>query len=185
MPKKIILHILLLMCFSSANAQYTEQDSSRIRSIIFRIFSLDRIDPNDYEKGYIFDRIFKRREFHRPVNFIPLELRYGFAYNSGGGVLGLGALNDKWMTYETEGLTSFNGGNFSSRIGHQVDLDLVKTNLAYYLFGNSWLDMHSGINLRYNSLLMPSKVPDEWNSSKESWKKNSKFNARLIELSWS
>ena len=121
---------------------------------IFRIFSLDRIDPNDYEKGYIFDRIFKRREFHRPVNFIPIELRYGFSYNSGGGFLGLGGLRNKWMSYETEGLTSFNGGDLRSRIGHQIDLDLVKTNLAYYLFENSWLDMHTGINIRYSSLLM-------------------------------
>ena len=45
------------------------------KTTIAPIFSLDRIDPNDYEKGYIYDRIFKRREFHRPVNFIPLELR--------------------------------------------------------------------------------------------------------------
>ena len=89
MLKKIILTTLLILSFSSVSAQYAEQDSSRIRSIIFRIFSLDRIDPNDYEKGYIFDRIFKRREFHRPVNFIPIELRYGFSYNSGGGFLGL------------------------------------------------------------------------------------------------
>ena len=185
MLKKIILTTLLILSFSSVSAQYAEQDSSRIRSIIFRIFSLDRIDPNDYEKGYIFDRIFKRREFHRPVNFIPIELRYGFSYNSGGGFLGLGGLRNKWMSYETEGLTSFNGGDLRSRIGHQIDLDLVKTNLAYYLFENSWLDMHTGINIRYSSLLMPSKIPDDWSSSNQSWKKDSKFNASLMELSWS
>ena len=97
--------------------------------MIFRIFSLDRIDPNDYEKGYIFDRIFKRREFHRPVNFIPLELRYGFGYNSGGGFLGLGNLRSSWMSYENEGVSSFSGGNFSSRLGHQLDIDILKNRL--------------------------------------------------------
>ena len=165
--------------------QTAPEDSSRIRSIIFRIFSLDQIDPNDYEKGYIFDRIFKRREFHRPVNFIPVELRYGFGYNSGGGFLGLGNLRSNWMTYESDGLTAFDGGNFSSRIGHQLDLDMLKTNLAYYWFGNSWLDMHTGVNLRYSSLLMPSKIPSEWNGSQESWKKDATFNASMLEIGWS
>ena len=174
------------MCsVSLAKMQTAPEDSSRIRSIIFRIFSLDQIDPNDYEKGYIFDRIFKRREFHRPVNFIPVELRYGFGYNSGGGFLGLGNLRSSWMTYESDGLTAFNGGNFSSRIGHQLDLDMLKTNLAYYWFGNSWLDMHTGINLRYSSLLMPSKIPSEWNGSQESWKKDATFNASMLEIGWS
>ena len=170
---------------SLANMQTAPEDSSRIRSMIFRIFSLDKIDPNDYEKGYIFDRIFKRREFHRPVNFIPLELRYGFAYNTGGGFLGLGNLRSSWMTYELDGLSAFDGGNFSSRIGHQLDLDMLKTNLAYYWFGNSWLDMHTGLNLRYSMLLMPSKIPDAWNGSQDSWKQGKKFNAKMFELSWS
>ena len=174
------------MCsVSLAKMQTAPEDSSRIRSIIFRIFSLDQIDPNDYEKGYIFDRIFKRREFHRPVNFIPVELRYGFGYNSGGGFLGLGNLRSSWMTYESDGLTAFDGGNFSSRIGHQLDLDMLKTNLAYYWFGNSWLDMHTGVNLRYSSLLMPSKIPSEWNGSQESWKKDATFNASMLEIGWS
>ena len=170
---------------SLANMQTVPEDSSRIRSMIFRIFSLDKIDPNDYEKGYIFDRIFKRREFHRPVNFIPLELRYGFAYNTGGGFLGLGNLRSSWMTYELDGLSAFDGGNFSSRIGHQLDLDMLKTNLAYYWFGNSWLDMHTGLNLRYSMLLMPSKIPENWNVSQDSWKQGEKFNAKMFELSWS
>jgi len=185
MLKKIILSTLLMCSVSLAKMQTAPEDSSRIRSIIFRIFSLDQIDPNDYEKGYIFDRIFKRREFHRPVNFIPVELRYGFGYNSGGGFLGLGNLRSSWMTYESDGLTAFDGGNFSSRIGHQLDLDMLKTNLAYYWFGNSWLDMHTGVNLRYSSLLMPSKIPSEWNGSQESWKKDATFNASMLEIGWS
>ncbi len=185
MLKKIILSTLLMCSVSFAKRQTVPDDSSRTRSIIFRIFSLDQIDPNDYEKGYIFDRIFKRREFHRPVNFIPVELRYGFGYNSGGGFLGLGNLRSSWMSYESDGLTAFDGGNFSSRIGHQLDLDMLKTNLAYYWFGNSWLDMHTGLNLRYSSLLMPSKIPSEWNGSQESWKKDVKFNASMLEFGWS
>ena len=49
---------------------------------------------------------------------------------AGGGFLGLGNLRSSWMTYELDGLSAFDGGNFSSRIGHQLDLDMLKTNLA-------------------------------------------------------
>ena len=185
MLKKTIFILLMLSFSQGLKAQSVEPDSSRLRSMLFRIFSLDRIDPNDYERGYIFDRIFKRREFHRPVNFIPLELRYGFGYHSGGGFLGLGNLRNSWMSYESEGVSNFNGGNFSSRLGHQLDVDILKTNLAYYWFGNSWLDMHSGINIRYSSLLIPSKIPLEWNGAKESWSLNAKFDAQMFELGWS
>ena len=146
MLKKIIPILIFLSSLPGLKSQEVEQDSSRFRSMIFRIFSLDRIDPNDYERGYIFDRIFKRREFHDPINFIPLELRYGFAYNSGGGFLGLGNMRSSWISYEADDVSSFDGGNLLSRLGHQLDMDILKTNLAYYWFGNSWLDMHSGIN---------------------------------------
>ncbi len=185
MMKKTIFTLFILFSFPDLKSQEAEQDSSRFRSMIFRIFSLNRIDPNDYERGYIFDRIFKRREFHNPVNFIPLELRYGFGYNSGGGFLGLGNLKSTWMSYENEAISNFNGGNLSSRLGHQFDIDILKTNLAYYWFGNSWLDMHSGINLRYSSLLIPSAIPSDWNAAKDSWQLNAKFNARMFEMGWS
>ena len=159
-----------------------EQDSTK--SLIFKIFSLDDEDSKKYEKGYIFDRVFKRREFHKPINFIPMELRYGFGYNSGGGFLGLGSLKSSWMTYDSE-ITEFKGGKLRSRFGHQLDLDIMKTNLAYYFFGNSWLDMHTGINFRYSSLLAPSETPTDWTGSNPSWKEGSKFNAKLYEVGWS
>ena len=91
-----------------------------------------------------------------------MELRYGFGFNAGGGFLGLGSLKSNWMSYESD-VSEFSGGNFTSRLGHQLDLDILKTNLAYYWFGNSWLDMHTGINLRYSSLFLPASIPSEWN----------------------
>ena len=45
--------------------------------------------------------------------------------------------------------------------------------------------MHSGINFRYSSLLLPSKVPEGWSSINENWKSNSKFSSKIFELSWS
>ena len=146
-----LINVTILSALGSAN------DSTK--SLIFNIFDIEEDYLKKYEKGYLLDRIFRSREFKKPIYFIPIELRYGFAYNLGGGALGLGKLNDNWMTYEQD-VEKFDGGNISSRINHHLDLDILKTNLAYYIFGNSWLDMHSGINFRYSSLLLPSKVPE-------------------------
>jgi len=171
-----LINVTILSALGSAN------DSTK--SLIFNIFDIEEDYLKKYEKGYLLDRIFRSREFKKPIYFIPIELRYGFAYNLGGGALGLGKLNDNWMTYEQD-VEKFDGGNISSRINHHLDLDILKTNLAYYIFGNSWLDMHSGINFRYSSLLLPSKVPEGWSSINENWKSNSKFNSKIFELSWS
>jgi len=172
----------MFACLSAAEEDAV-QDTSK--SLIFRVFSLDEDMRGDHEKGYIWDRIFRRREFHHPVNFIPMEMRYGFGYNAGGGFLGLGSLKSSWMSYGESDVKEFKGGSLTSRLGHQLDLDILKTNLAYYWFGNSWLDMHTGINLRYSSLLLPPTVPIEWSVSNNSWLANTKFTGRMYEIGWS
>ena len=159
------------------------QDTTK--SLLFRLFPIEEGMSGDNEKGYVWDRIFRRREFHNPVNFIPMELRYGFGYNAGGGFLGLGNLKSSWMSYELDDVPDFGGEGFSSRLSQQFDLDILKTNLAYYWFGNSWLDMHTGINLRYSDLLFPDDIPDDWIISNSSWIANTQFSGKMFEVAWS
>ena len=159
------------------------QDTTK--SLLFRLFPIEEGMSGDNEKGYVWDRIFRRREFHNPVNFIPMELRYGFGYNAGGGFLGLGNLKSSWMSYELDDVPDFGGGGFSSRLSQQFDLDILKTNLAYYWFGNSWIDMNTGINLRYSDLLFPADIPDDWIVSKSSWIANTQFSGKMFEVAWS
>ena len=72
------------MAVTVSTAQETiVQDTTK--SLLFKLFPIEEGMSGDYEKGYVWDRIFRRREFHNPVNFIPMELRYGFGYNAGGG----------------------------------------------------------------------------------------------------
>ena len=171
------------MAVNVSTAQETiVQDTTK--SLLFKLFPIEEGMSGDNEKGYMWDRIFRRREFHNPVNFIPMELRYGFGYNAGGGFLGLGDLKSSWMSYESD-VPDFGGGGFSSRLSQQFDLDILKTNLAYYWFGNSWLDMHTGINLRYSDLLSPADIPDDWIISKSSWIANTQFSGKMFEVAWS
>ena len=166
---RTIIFIAAFLSFAYADTKSVNQDTSR--SLLFKVFSIEDEEIKKFGSGYIFDRIFRRREFHHPINFIPVELRYGFSANIS---------QKNWISYESD-VKKYNG----VRLGHQLDLDILKTNLAYYFFRNSWLDMHTGLNLRYSSLLLPSKIPEEWNASQSSWLLDAKFKGSMTELAWS
>ena len=166
---RTIIFIAAFLSFAYADIKSANQDTSR--SLLFKVFSIEDEEIKKFGSGYIFDRIFRRREFHHPINFIPVELRYGFSANIS---------QNNWISYESD-VKKYNG----ARLGHQLDLDILKTNLAYYFFRNSWLDMHTGLNLRYSSLLLPSKIPEEWNVSQSSWLLDAKFKGSMTELAWS
>ena len=153
---KTISIIIVLSTITKAEISLVVQDTSK--SLIFELFSIEDKALKRFGSGYIFDRIFRRREFHHPINFIPIELQYGFSTNISKNYL---------FSYESD-VKGYEG----TLLGHQLDVDIMKTNLAYYLFRNSWLDMHSGLNLRYASLLLPSKIPEEWNASQNSSRRN-------------
>ena len=167
--KTFIFIALLLLSFSRSQTETVTQDTSK--SLLFKVFDIEDKEIRKFGSGYIFDRIFRRREFHHPINFIPIELQYGFSTNISKNYL---------FSYESD-VKGYEG----TLLGHQLDLDIMKTNLAYYLFRNSWLDMHSGLNLRYASLLLPSKIPEEWNASQNSWLLDAKFKGSVMELAWS
>ena len=166
---RTIIFIAAFLSFVYADTKSASQDTSR--SLLFKVFAIEDEGIKKFGSGYIFDRIFRRREFHHPINFIPVELRYGFSANIS---------QKNWISYESD-VKKYNG----VRLGHQLDLDILKTNLAYYFFRNSWLDMHTGLNLRYSSLLLPSKIPEEWNASQSSWLLDAKFKGSMTELAWS
>ena len=166
---RTIIFIAAFLSFVYADTKSASQDTSR--SLLFKVFAIEDEGIKKFGSGYIFDRIFRRREFHHPINFIPVELRYGFSANIS---------QKNWISYESD-VKKYNG----ARLGHQLDLDILKTNLAYYFFRNSWLDMHTGLNLRYSSLLLPSKIPEEWNASQSSWLLDAKFKGSMTELAWS
>lgn len=155
------------------------------RSYLWGLIQLRPETKITYEPGHWRDRLFYRREFHEPIHFIPLELRYGVGFYGGGGRSGL-KMPSQWMQY-AEGVSKFDGGKFTERIGHQLELDLLKSNLSEYLLQTSWLDMHTGLNLRYSSLFAPPNLPTSiWGDTNPAWDPGAKkFAPRLLELSLS
>lgn len=173
---------ILVVCgavFSSLSAQ----DSTK--SYFWGLIQIQQEQEIEYEDGYWKDRIFRSREFHEPIGFIPFEVRYGFGYNGGIGLAGL-EIDQEFMLYDSS-VTNFDGGELSSRIGHQFEVDLLKTNLSFYLLKKSWIDMHTGINIRYSNVFIPADLPvEDWGNSNAGWNPGArKFAPKIWEYSLS
>ena len=142
-------------------------DADSIKSYLWGLIQFSSDKAINYEPGYWKDQILFRREFHEPVTFLPAEIRYGVFFYGGG-------MDDNvksnWITYETS-VSRFDGGSIKGRIGHQLDMDVVKLNLFYYLLNASWLDMNTGLNIRYSNVLVPGKIEQisSWGEIQSSW----------------
>lgn len=148
------------------------------------LWGLIQIRPNqdiDREPGYWKNQILHRREFHAPITFAPVEIRYGAFFYGGGGTEG-DQIKSDWIEYE-ESVANFTGGNFAARLGHQLDIDFIKTNLFYYFINASWLDMQTGLNFRYSNLLIPGVIENttSWGSVNPNWDPgNIRFAPRML-----
>ena len=128
----------------------------------------------EYERGYWTNRIFHPREFYQEIPLIPLEVCYGLGFNGGGATFT--QTKRGWIEYEDTNVEEFNGGSWKARVGHQLELDILKTNLSYFLLKISWADIHTGLNFKYSSIFLPEVIPSSWGiGSKE-------FSPRLFEL---
>ena len=87
----------------------------------------------EYEQGYWTNRIFHPREFYQEIPLIPLEVRYGLGFNGGGATFT--QTKSGWIEYEDTSVEEFDGGSWKARVGHQLELDILKTNLSYFLIG--------------------------------------------------
>ena len=152
------------------------------------MWGLIKINPKEkiqYEPGYWKDRILHPREFHHPITFIPLELRYGLSFTGGAGSYGQN-MPTSWMKYEENVGSHFNAGKKIAKFGHQLDIDMLKLNFSNLTLNTSWLDMNTGINYRYSNLFFPDTIPmNQWGNINPNWNINRKFSPKLSEFSLS
>ena len=84
-----------------------------------------------YEQGYWKDRILHPREFHHPITFMPLELRYGLSFTGGAGGYGQN-MPTNWIKYdENFGGSHYNAGKKIAKFGHQLDIDMPITTATH------------------------------------------------------
>lgn len=155
-----ITALVLLLGLPGLKAQDAAPDSTENRLVRF-IRDFGRFGFR-YGKGYWTNRLLHRREFYQPIQLIPLELSYGLIANAGGGKKGQNLRSD-YITYESA-VEKYQGGTWTTRVGHQLELDVLKINLSQYLFHTSWMNVHTGLNLRYTSLFAAPQIPTSWNA---------------------
>jgi len=139
----------------------------------------DAEPTSHYLAGYRWDRILRRREFHQPVTIIPLEIHYGVGFYGGAGHNN-NQMPPGWMNLEQP--VSVLSSKQTQRIYQQLDLDLFKTNLSYYIFGTSGADINTGLNLRYGTIFNPPDLPTaEWGTTQASWDPGERqFSPRIL-----
>ena len=175
MHPRLRLFIIIFVSFCRLNS--AEADSAK--SYLWGLIQFSSDQEIEHEPGYWKDQILFSREFHEPVTFLPAEIRYGVFFYGGGTN---DAVSSSWMTYETT-VSGFDGGTIKGRIGHQLDMDIVKSNLFYYLLKASWLDMNSGLNIRYSNVFVPGKIEQisDWGNIQSSWNPGSiRFAPRVL-----
>ena len=79
------IYSIILIC-SMVSAGPAVEDS--VKSYMWGLIKINPRPKIEYEPGYWKDRILHPREFHHPLTFIPLELRYGLSFTGGAGGLG-------------------------------------------------------------------------------------------------
>ena len=146
---------------------------------------VDRHEGLEYEQGYWTNRIFHPREFYEEIPLIPLEVRYGLGFNGGGSTFD--QMKSGWIEYEDPSVEKFDGGPWNARVGHQLELDVLKTNLSYFLLKTSWADIHTGLSFKYSSIFLPEAIPGtSWGEKQASWGVgDKKFSPFLWELGMS
>ena len=183
MQLRIFSIILICSHISLANAGSAAKDS--VKSYMWGLIKINPKEKIQYEPGYWKDRILHPREFHHPITFIPLELRYGLSFTGGAGSYGQN-MPTSWMKYEENVGSHFNAGKKIAKFGHQLDIDMLKLNFSNLTLNTSWLDMNTGINYRYSNLFFPDTIPmNQWGNINPNWNINRKFSPKLSEFSLS
>ena len=183
MQLRIFSIILICSHISLANAGSAAKDS--VKSYMWGLIKINPKEKIQYEPGYWKDRILHPREFHHPITFIPLELRYGLSFTGGAGSYGQN-MPTSWMKYEENVGSHFNAGKKIAKFGHQLDIDMLKLNFSNLTLNTSWLDMNNGINYRYSNLFFPDTIPmNQWGNINPNWNINRKFSPKLSEFSLS
>ena len=183
MHLRIFSVILICSHISLASTGSAAEDS--LKTYLWGLIKIYPKPKIQYEPGYWKNRILHPREFHHPISFMPLELRYGLSYNGGGGDYREN-MHSGWVKYDEGVEGHFDAGKKIAKWGHQLDFDFMKLNLSNFILKTSWLDMQTGLNYRSANLLFPDTIPmSKWGAVNPNWNINRKFSPKISEFSLS
>ena len=163
---------------------YGQIEEKEPKTFLFGLLKFDTQSP--YEDGYWINKWFYAREFAAPVNFIPVEVRYGFGVNgkSTGNWLKLSRssfkVDPEKIKYDSSAssMTQTEGNIW----GPSIEIDFGLINIPHYVVGTSWMNVMTGITYRSSSVIAPIQVPDDWGKTNPTWGDTSFFAPQLTEF---
>ena len=178
-----IHHALLLLIFTGLWGQIEEEKPAR--TFLFGLIKFDTDSP--YEDGAFFDKWFRAREFANPVNFVPVEIRYGIGFTgkTSGNWSSLSedsAVDDKEKIKYDDGNIEPISQGYTNIWGSSMEIDFGLINIPHYLLGTSWMNVMSGLSYRSSDLFYPAEVPyEDWAQVNSTWGDTAYFSPKLTE----
>ena len=152
------------------------------KSLFWGLIKIDT--KSKYEDGYLYDKLFRSREFTSPITYMPIEIRYGFGIN--GKITGstsspdAGDL-DNWIWYESDDVTQLD--QEAKNIGGvALDIDFGMINIPNLVMNTSWMNFLTGVNYRSSSVFIPKSIPDDWKEGTNLIDREIKFKPELKEF---
>ena len=179
---KNIIVLIIVALTSFYNAQNINKDDTK--KYFFGLLKFDNKSP--YEDGFWINKWFYSREFAAPINFIPIEIRYGFGATgkSKGSIYSFNpdSFRDDPGKIRYDSDVTAISQETKNIWGSSLEIDVGLLNIPYYLVGTSWLNVLTGVTYRSSSLFSPAKVPHaDWVNTNPSWSDTAFFSPKLTE----
>ena len=161
MIKQKIFIWTFLVLFNAMELESQTLGNTEPKKILWGLIKI----PNDdnSQKEPIYDRIFRSREFATPINYMPIEIRYGIGVNgklsgSTSSPSATDLYNCIWFDNEVEPLDQ----NIENLFGTSLDIDIGMINIPNLIMKTSWMNVLTGLNYRSSSIISPKEVPPNW-----------------------
>ena len=158
--QKIIIWIFLVL-FNAMELKSQTLGDKESKKILWGLIKI----PNDdgFQKEPIYDRILRSREFATPINYMPIEIRYGIGVNGklSGSTSSPSATDlDNWIWFDSE--VEPLEQNIENVFGTSLDIDIGMINIPNLIMKTSWMNVLTGINYRSSSIISPKEIPADW-----------------------
>ena len=158
--QKIFIWIFLVL-FNATKLESQTLGNTEPKKILWGLIKI----PNDgnSQKEPIYDRIFRSREFATPINYMPIEIRYGVGINGklSGNTSSPSATDlDNWIWFDNE--VEPLDQNIENIFGTSLDIDIGMINIPNLVMKTSWMNVLTGLNYRSSSIISPKEVPPNW-----------------------
>ena len=158
--QKIFIWIFLVL-FNAMELESQTLDNKEPKKIFWGLIKIPNDD--DSQKEPIYDRIFRSREFATPINYMPIEIRYGIGVNGklSGSTSSPSATDlDNWIWFDNE--VEPLDQNIENIFGTSLDIDIGMINIPNLIMKTSWMNVLTGLNYRSSSIISPKEVPPNW-----------------------